>query len=186
MDTEDAIKQTESDTSGIQLSTGSEAPTSTEKLNLERKLGERQLEEIPKPGNNDPCHCGSERKYKKCCKADDEYKVKEAEEERASNRMLAMCEGKIPFDQVSAIKLLTSHSASCKSSHDDDIKYLKSLKRALLQIPMTAIELHGEHYEVTDIIDDIDKSIAELSGSLARKDYLIEEALALMVEKLNK
>ena len=26
----------------------------------------------PKPGRNDPCHCGSGNKYKKCCLAKDE------------------------------------------------------------------------------------------------------------------
>ncbi|MEG0885302.1 MAG: SEC-C metal-binding domain-containing protein, partial [Janthinobacterium sp.] len=25
------------------------------------------LRELPKTGRNDPCHCGSGKKYKKCC-----------------------------------------------------------------------------------------------------------------------
>lgn len=28
-----------------------------------------------RPGRNDPCHCGSGKKYKKCCLAKDEKKI---------------------------------------------------------------------------------------------------------------
>jgi tetratricopeptide (TPR) repeat protein len=31
----------------------------------------------PKPGRNDPCHCGSGNKYKKCCLAKDEVAVRD-------------------------------------------------------------------------------------------------------------
>jgi hypothetical protein len=30
------------------------------------------------PGRNDPCHCGSGKKYKQCCLAKDEAKAREA------------------------------------------------------------------------------------------------------------
>jgi hypothetical protein len=34
---------------------------------------------VPKPpGRNDPCHCGSGRKYKQCCLAKDEAAAREA------------------------------------------------------------------------------------------------------------
>ena len=29
-----------------------------------------------KPGRNDPCHCGSGKKYKKCCLATDDKKIR--------------------------------------------------------------------------------------------------------------
>ena len=32
-----------------------------------------------KPGRNDPCHCGSGKKYKKCCLRADEHKVSKEE-----------------------------------------------------------------------------------------------------------
>jgi tetratricopeptide (TPR) repeat protein len=32
----------------------------------------RMAKPAPKPGRNDPCHCGSGNKYKKCCLAKDE------------------------------------------------------------------------------------------------------------------
>jgi hypothetical protein len=34
--------------------------------------GEPYVRETPKIGRNDPCHCGSEKKYKKCCLDSDE------------------------------------------------------------------------------------------------------------------
>jgi hypothetical protein len=36
------------------------------------------VEETKAPGRNEPCHCGSGRKYKQCCLASDEAKEREA------------------------------------------------------------------------------------------------------------
>ncbi len=36
------------------------------------------VREQPKPGCNDPCHCGSGRKFKKCCLAGDETRAAQA------------------------------------------------------------------------------------------------------------
>ena len=36
------------------------------------------------PGRNDPCHCGSGKKYKRCCLAKDEAAVREARAEAAA------------------------------------------------------------------------------------------------------
>ena len=38
------------------------------------------------PGRNDPCHCGSGRKYKHCCLGKDEAKVRAASAEAAEAR----------------------------------------------------------------------------------------------------
>ena len=37
-------------------------PTVQKRLNLD------EAEAVPAPGNNEPCPCGSGKKYKKCCK----------------------------------------------------------------------------------------------------------------------
>ncbi len=31
------------------------------------QAGSTVLRDVPKTGRNDPCHCGSGKKYKKCC-----------------------------------------------------------------------------------------------------------------------
>ena len=38
---------------------------------------------VPKIGRNDPCHCGSTKKYKACCLAKDETAAREAREKAA-------------------------------------------------------------------------------------------------------
>jgi hypothetical protein len=39
----------------------------------------------PRPGRNEPCHCGSGRKYKQCCLAKDEAAAAKARAEAAAN-----------------------------------------------------------------------------------------------------
>ena len=38
----------------------------------------------PRPGRNEPCHCGSGRKYKHCCLAKDEAEAAKARAEAAA------------------------------------------------------------------------------------------------------
>jgi hypothetical protein len=38
----------------------------------------------PKPGRNEPCHCGSGRKYKQCCLAKDDAAATKARAEAAA------------------------------------------------------------------------------------------------------
>jgi hypothetical protein len=44
-------------------------------------MAETQTE---RPGRNEPCHCGSGRKYKHCCLAKDEESDRAAREQQAS------------------------------------------------------------------------------------------------------
>lgn len=37
-----------------------------------------------RPGRNEPCHCGSGRKYKQCCLAKDEASAREAREAKVA------------------------------------------------------------------------------------------------------
>jgi hypothetical protein len=39
---------------------------------------------VARPGRNDPCHCGSGRKYKQCCLDKDEAKVRDAQAKAAA------------------------------------------------------------------------------------------------------
>lgn len=43
-------------------------------------------------GRNDPCHCGSKKKYKKCCLEKDENKYRKEREKAALNAAKVMAE----------------------------------------------------------------------------------------------
>ena len=54
---------------------------------------------MAKPGRNDPCHCGSGKKYKKCCQPKDDEAERQAiaqqqaaREERAEARRVQLAE----------------------------------------------------------------------------------------------
>jgi SEC-C motif len=48
---------------------------------LQRLLSGRQVRQ---PGRNDPCHCGSGRKYKRCCLDSDAKAVRSVRDQTAS------------------------------------------------------------------------------------------------------
>ena len=56
-----------------------------------------------KPGRNEPCHCGSGRKYKQCCLAKDEEAAREARAALAAEAA-AKAEAEPAADQPSAKK----------------------------------------------------------------------------------
>jgi hypothetical protein len=47
----------------------------------------------PRPGRNEPCHCGSGRKYKQCCLAKDEAEAAKARAEAAASAEPVVAEG---------------------------------------------------------------------------------------------
>ena len=47
----------------------------------------------PTLGRNDPCHCGSGRKYKQCCLAKDEEKARAARAKATAEAPVADAEG---------------------------------------------------------------------------------------------
>ena len=61
-----------------------------------KKSSEKQKEsEMPKHidlGRNDPCHCGSKKKYKKCCMARDEAAERKALDEHFAKNAAAVKE----------------------------------------------------------------------------------------------
>jgi len=46
-----------------------------------------------RPGRNEPCHCGSGRKYKQCCLEKDEKAASEARAKAAAEAVAAPAEG---------------------------------------------------------------------------------------------
>jgi septal ring factor EnvC (AmiA/AmiB activator) len=76
-------------------------------------LGKKSADYVPPaalPGRNDPCHCGSGKKYKKCCEEKDasaqhtilekqwteaeKIAAKKAEEEKAAAQRASLAEGR--------------------------------------------------------------------------------------------
>jgi hypothetical protein len=47
-------------------------------------------------GRNDPCHCGSGKKYKQCCLAKDEEKARAARAKAAAEAPVPAAEGATP------------------------------------------------------------------------------------------
>jgi hypothetical protein len=140
-----------------------------------------------RPGRNDKCHCGSDRKYKKCCLEKDADIEREDTERYQTELLIAMCEGRRPFDQPSAIKVLSAHTDGWMCSHNDDIKYLRSLIRALKTLPASGsdsfITLHDTIITRDDLIAEYEASLAEMTGPKARADYMTEYALAELMNK---
>jgi hypothetical protein len=58
----------------------------------------------PKPGRNEPCHCGSGRKYKHCCLEKDEALAAEARATAAAERAAAPSEDAAAAAPVKAAK----------------------------------------------------------------------------------
>jgi hypothetical protein len=140
-----------------------------------------------RPGRNDPCHCGSERKYKKCCLEKDDDLLREAEDQANQERLIRMCQGKLQFDEPSAIKVLSAHTDGWMQSHLDDIKYLKSLIRALKALPASGsdsfVTLHDNIVTRDSLIAEYEDSLKEMTGRLCRKDYMTEYALSELMNK---
>jgi hypothetical protein len=139
------------------------------------------------PGRNDQCHCGNDRKYKKCCMEKDLDLIREAEAEQAQDRLIRMCDGRLTFQLPEAIKMLGAHSDGWMANHLDDIKYLKAVIRALQTFPTQGsdsfVMLHGEIFTRDDLITEYKGCLAEMEGKLARKDYQIEYALCEFMKK---
>jgi hypothetical protein len=141
-----------------------------------------------RPDRNDPCHCGSKRKYKKCCMEKDEDLLKEAEHNKGVEVMHQMCEGRIPFRKPEAIKFLGAHTDGWMKAHLDDIKYITAMIRALKTFPAQGsnsfVMLDGEYiYTRDDLIAEYERSLEEMAGKNARNDYMVEYALSEFMKK---
>ena len=136
----------------------------TENIDIQAATGgtSYEPEQTQTIGRNDQCLCGSGKKYKKCCLAEEERK--EAEKIEQDNFM-AQVTGQIPMEQDTAIKLCKSHTASWLENHQNDIEYLESIVRALRKLP--------ESDDRNEIIADFELALDELHGENARPDYKI-------------
>ena len=55
-----------------------------------------------KPGRNEPCHCGSGQKYKRCCLAKDEAAARDAREKAAGDAPDAPAAAEAPTQGATA------------------------------------------------------------------------------------
>jgi hypothetical protein len=51
---------------------------------------------VPRPGRNEPCPCGSGRKYKQCCLAKDESEARAAQAKSAADAPEPAPEAEVP------------------------------------------------------------------------------------------
>ena len=75
---------------------------------------------MAKPGRNDPCHCGSGKKYKKCCLAKDEA----AERDRlidAQRRAERAAEHRLPVRELTAAVAARLRMAEEEDAYEDEL-----------------------------------------------------------------
>ena len=89
---------------------------------------------MAKPGRNDPCHCGSGKKYKKCCQPKDEAAERQviaqdqaAREERAAARRA----------QQLAAKAAVLERLADDGAVDDELEQLTSASNAAVDLVKT-------------------------------------------------
>jgi hypothetical protein len=108
-------------------------------------------------------------------------------DEQDTQRLIAMCDGKIPFQRPEAIKMLGAHTDGWMKSHNDEIKYLTALIRALKTFPSQGsdsfVVIDDEILTRDDLIAEYEVCLKEMQGKLARKDYVTEYALYEFMKK---
>ena len=55
-----------------------------------------------RPGRNEPCYCGSGRKYKQCCLGKDEAAARQAREETNASARAAAADAPLPEEETHA------------------------------------------------------------------------------------
>jgi tetratricopeptide (TPR) repeat protein len=83
---------------------------------------------MAKPGRNDPCHCGSGAKYKKCCLAKDEAAQRERMAEARARREDRAAERRLP------VRELKVAIAARLAAHLDDDDTLTDESNAVLDL----------------------------------------------------
>ena len=73
---------------------------------------------MAKPGRNDPCHCGSGNKYKKCCLAKDEAVEREGMAEAQVRRGDRAAERRLQVQELKAA--MAAKLADAEDLEDDD------------------------------------------------------------------
>lgn len=131
--------------------------------------------ETKKPGRNDPCHCGTELKYKKCCMEKDKDIEREALERVEQEKLEQMVLGKKAVDKETAKKHVAHHIEQFKAQVKDDIRYMEFTKRCVEK-------LFGKSDDRSLITEEFDNSIADRQQDTRKIDFLAEFRLAELFE----
>ena len=84
---------------------------------------------MAKPGRNDPCHCGSGNKYKKCCLAKDEAAERDSlvkaqarrEQPTVAHRHERAAEHRLPVDELMAEVVARLSMAEKEDAYEDEL-----------------------------------------------------------------
>ncbi len=110
-----------------------------------------------KTGRNDPCHCGSGRKYKKCCLMKDERKVMSEEQKQAGPSM------------EEAIKHLHGYMKQRVIQHNAVVQVLNNILCCLETLPASK--------ERDFVKADFERRINEMVGEGMGRDAQVTTAL---------
>jgi len=76
---------------------------------------------MAKPGRNDPCHCGSGNKYKKCCLAKDEAAERDSLVETRARRHHSAAARPLPSDRLVAEVAAYLRRAEEEDAYEDEL-----------------------------------------------------------------
>jgi tetratricopeptide (TPR) repeat protein len=76
---------------------------------------------MAKPGRNDPCHCGSGNKYKKCCLAKDEAAERDRLVEARARRDDSAAAHPLPRDELIAEVAARLRRAEQEDAYEDEL-----------------------------------------------------------------
>ena len=76
---------------------------------------------MDKPGRNDPCHCGSGNKYKKCCLAKDEAAERDSLVETWARRHHSAAARPLPSDRLVAEVAAYLRRAEEEDAYEDEL-----------------------------------------------------------------
>ena len=76
---------------------------------------------MAKPGRNDPCHCGSGNKYKKCCLAKDEAAERDSLVEAKARRDDSAVAHPLPSDKLMAEVAAYLRRAEEEDAYEDEL-----------------------------------------------------------------
>ena len=112
---------------------------------------------MAKPGRNDPCHCGSGNKYKKCCLAKDEA---------ASKSQLGSAKTRAELTEAEARRAVRA------ASHLPGIHELKTAIAARLGMSEDALQRYDELMDASNAVVDLVRSAKLDEAEVAARDLL--------------
>ena len=121
-------------------------------------LGAKMLTTMAKPGRNDPCHCGSGNKYKKCCLAKDEA---------ASKSQLGAARTRAEHTEAEARRAVRA------ASHLPGIHELKTAIAAKFGMSEDALRRYDDLMDASNAVVDLVRSAKLDEAEKAARDLLV-------------